>query len=61
MHTSHLDQFATRCGRIVTFLKRPPKTRQKNYREPIVVTKKRFERVTDAEIAIRQWQDGQLV
>lgn len=55
-HTSQMSQFATVYGRTVVFMSRPSLTRQKKYREPIVVKKKRYPNKVEAEQAARQWE-----
>lgn len=59
-HTHHLTNFATIIGRTVIFMSRPAKTRQKAYREPVVVKRKRYQSKAQAELAKTQWE-GQLI
>lgn len=59
-HTFHKSNLATIIGRTVIFMSRPAKTRQKTYREPVVVKKKRFANKVEAEIAKKQWE-GELL
>lgn len=59
-HTHDKTQYASVFGRTVVFMARPKKTRQKAYREPVVVKKKRFQNKAEANIAAKQWE-GLLV
>lgn len=54
-HTSNLTHYATVIGSTVLFMARGKITRQKKYREPLLVNKRRFRSKADAEIAARQW------
>lgn len=60
-HTYNKPQYASIFGRTVVFMARPGLTRQKKYREPIVIKKKRFANKAEAEQAAKQWTDGVLV
>jgi len=48
--------YATIIGRVVIFMARPHRTRQKSYRQPIMVKKKRYANKKQAEIAAKQWE-----
>jgi hypothetical protein len=59
-HTHDKAAWGVVIGRTVIFMARPEITRQKKYREPIVVDKKRYKNKAQAELAAMQWE-GQLV
>lgn len=59
MRTSEKDIYPVRIGRLVLLMVRPEKTRQKDYREPVIAKRKRFPTVADAKVAETQW-GGQL-
>lgn len=59
-HTHDKSHFCSIVGRTVTFLARPALTRQKKYRQPIVVKKKRYQSKAEAELAAKQW-GGELI
>lgn len=59
-HTSDKSHYAIPIGRTVLFMARPERTRQKAYREPVLVKKKRFRSKLDAMTAKMQWE-GKLV
>jgi hypothetical protein len=56
IRTSEKPFYGVMIGRLVIFLARPELTRQKKYREPIVVKKKKFRDKKSAEIAVKQWE-----
>ncbi len=55
-HTHDKTHWATITGRLVVFMARPGRTKQKKYREPVMIKKKRYETKADAEIAAKQWE-----
>lgn len=56
MRTSQMPFYATVIGRMVIFMARPKLTRQKSYREPMIVEKKRYANKAAAEIAAKHWE-----
>lgn len=59
--TSDKDQYISVHGRIALFMKRPPKTRQKNYREPYIADKRYIRSKALLEQWEREWEEGVLV
>jgi hypothetical protein len=55
MHTSQCSQYAVVDGLTVRFMVRPRRTRQKGYREPVLVDTHRFRSHAEAEKAARKW------
>lgn len=58
--TSTKNFYATVIGRTVIFLARGKMTKQKHYREPVIVDKRRYANKAAAETAAKHWQ-GLLV
>lgn len=56
MRTSQMPFYATVIGRTVIFLARGKITRQKRYREPVIVEKKRYANKAAAETAAKHWE-----
>lgn len=56
MRTSNKAFYATVIGRLVIFMARPSLTKQKAYREPIVVDKKRYPTNKAALLAAKHWE-----
>lgn len=54
--TSNKTKYAVIIGRKVLFFLRPPATKKKGYREPILDKKKRFANKAAAEKAKREWE-----
>lgn len=59
-HTHNKTHYAVQIGTLVQFMARPSLTRQKSYREPVIVKKKRYRSKIDAEVAAKQWE-GKLI
>lgn len=55
-HTHDKTVFAVIIRRTVQFMARPALTRQKSYREPVIVKKKRYRSKAEAEIAANHWE-----
>lgn len=55
-HTHDKSMYAVRVGRSVTFMARPQPTRQKKYREPVVVEQKDFPTTGAAQVAVACWE-----
>lgn len=56
LHTHDKRFIASQYGRFVVFLERPIKTRQKDYREPLVVDKKWHKTAAQAKKAKQKWE-----
>jgi hypothetical protein len=54
-------QYISVHGRVALFMKRPQKTRQKRYRQPVVHDKKYIHSYAQLEQWKREWEDGILV
>lgn len=59
-HTHDKSHYAVVIGRSVQFMARPELTRQKKYREPVIVKKKHYPNKQQAELAAMQWE-GKLL
>lgn len=55
-HTHDKTFLASQYGKFVVFMERPKKTRQKDYREPVVMKTKWFKSTAHAKIAKAQWE-----
>ncbi len=55
-HTSTKQSYAVITGRKVIFMARPVKTRQKHYREPVVVKEVYFKTKAEAMEAKEIWE-----
>lgn len=56
IHTSTKSKFATRIKRTVLFYARPKATKQKQYREPVLIDKKYFPTTILAKEAAMEWE-----
>lgn len=59
-HTHNKKFFSSRYGRLVLFMERPDRTKQKKYREPQLMARKWFPDVSTAKLAKDTWdaRDG---
>lgn len=60
-HTHDKDQYISIHGRYALFMKRPPKTRQKKWREPKIADKRYIRSKAILEQWEREWEGGVLV
>jgi hypothetical protein len=59
-HTHDKRFLASQYGKFVIFMERPQRTRQKQYREPVIMQTKWFKTTAQARVAKEQWM-GKLV